>query len=242
MMTSLIRLLALGLLGASAQAMAGEAEIRQAFAASFEVQPTSVSKTTYGGLWEIYHDGEIFYADDKATFIILGGSLLDIKAKKNVTEQRLAKLTAIKFSDLPLNAAIKTVRGKGTRVFATFEDPLCGYCKRFARDLQGLEDYTMYTFLYPILAPDSFAKSKAIWCSDNRQKAWIDWMVNNTAPKGEGKCDNPVDENVELGKKFRINGTPAIILSNGERIGGAIPVAELDKRLKEVAQSAAKVK
>lgn len=227
-------LLAACLIGA---AHAGEAEIRKSFETAFDEKPTSVTRTTYGGLWEVYHDGEIFYSDDKGSFFIGGGNILDIKTRKNITRERMNKLSAINFSDLPLNQAIKQVRGKGTRVFATFEDPNCGYCKRFAKDLQKLDDVTIYIFLYPILSPDSLNKSKAIWCADNRVKAWNDWMIDNVTPKGDGKCDSTVESNIALGKKLRITGTPALVLANGERVTGAIPVAELEQRLKEVASA-----
>ena len=239
---SFTRLAAVALMGLSGLSQAGEAEIRKSFGAAFEEKPESVTKTPYGGMWEVFFEGEIFYTDEKGTFFIAGGHLLDTKGKKNVTAERLSKLSAIKFSDLPLESAIKTVKGKGTRVFATFEDPNCGYCKRFAKDLVKLEDYTMYTFLYPILSPDSHQKSKAIWCADGRLKAWNDWMVEGIAPKGSGKCDNPVESVVALGKKLRVNGTPAIFLSNGERISGAVPVADLDQRLKDVAAAGVKAK
>lgn len=219
-------------------AHANEAVIRKAVETLMEEKVTSITPTPFGGLWEVFVGGEIFYTDAKGSFVIASGEILDVKAKKNITRERLTKLNAIKFSELPLEMAIKTVRGKGTRVFATFEDPNCGYCKRFAKDLRNLDDFTMYTFVYPILGPDSTAKSKAIWCADSRLKAWNEWMVDGVTPKGDGKCDNPIDEVVALGKKYRINGTPAIILSNGERIGGAIPVTELDKKLKEASAAA----
>jgi thiol:disulfide interchange protein DsbC len=228
------RLLTLIALLAAGAAHASEAQVKKAMKALFNEEPTSITKSGYGGLYEVYADGEVVYTDEKGSFVIVGGSLLDVKSKKNVTRERLAKLSAVKFSDLPLESAIKTVRGKGTRVFATFEDPNCGYCKRFAKDLQKLDDITMYTFVYPILSPDSTAKAKAIWCADSRLKAWNDWMIDGVAPKGDGKCDNPIDEVAALGRKLKINGTPTLILSNGERIGGAVPVTELDKRLKEV--------
>ena len=237
-MTFAKRVLMLLALTASTVASAGEAEIKKAVEGMFNEKPTSITKSGFGGLYEVFVDGEIIYTDDKGSFVLAGGDLLDVKAKKNITRERLSKLTAIKFSDLPLESAIKTVRGKGTRVFATFEDPNCGYCKRFAKDLQKLDDITMYTFPYPILSQDSFNKSKAIWCADSRLKAWNDWMMDNVTPKGDGKCDNPIDTIVALGKKLKITGTPTVILSSGERIGGAVPVAELDKRLKEVSAAA----
>ena len=128
-----------------------------------------------------------FYTDEKMTAFIAGGQLIEGKTMKNLTEERMRKLTAIKFSELPLERAIKQVRGDGKRVLATFEDPNCGYCKRLAKDLQKLDNVTIYTFLYPILSEDSIRKSKQIWCSADRAKAWNDWMVEGRAPAGQGR-------------------------------------------------------
>jgi thiol:disulfide interchange protein DsbC len=219
-------------------ASAGEVEIRKTFEALLSEKPTSITPTRFNGLYEVYADGEIYYTDAQGSFVIAGGEILDVKAKQNLTRERLAKLNAIKFADLPLDMAIKTVRGKGTRVFATFEDPNCGYCKRFAKDLRNLDDFTMYTFVYPVLGPDSLTKSRAIWCADSKLKAWNDWMIEGVVPKGDGKCETPIDGVVALGKKYRITGTPTIILSTGERIGGAVPAVELDKKLKEASAAA----
>jgi len=129
------------------------------------------------GLYEVYADGNIFYTDEKVTAIVLSGQLIDAKTMKNVTDESMKKLTAIKFGELPLDRAIKQVRGDGKRVMATFEDPNCGYCKRLAKDLQKLDNVTIYTFLLPILSEDSVHKSKQIWCSADRAKAWNDWML-----------------------------------------------------------------
>lgn len=200
----------------------------------------SVTKTNYGGLYEVFANGEILYTDEKVTFVIgseTRGELFDVAAKKSVTAERLSKLNAIKFSELPLDLAVKTVRGKGSRVFATFEDPNCGYCKRFAKDLQNVDDITIYTFLYPILSADSEQKAKQIWCAPDRTKAWLSWMIDGNAPTGDGKCNHPTDKVKALGEKLRISGTPTVFFSNGERVGGAIPAAQVDKRLKQIADA-----
>jgi thiol:disulfide interchange protein DsbC len=127
---------------------------------------------------------------------------------------------------------VKQVRGNGKRVFATFEDPNCGYCKKLAKDLQAMNDVTIYTFLYPILSPDSSEKSKAIWCAADRAKAWNDWMINNTNPGSKTDCDtSAVDKVVALGQKLNIRGTPTIFLANGERIPGAVSVAKLEQAI-----------
>lgn len=163
------------------------------------------------------------------------GPLIDGKTMKNVTDERMQKLTAIKFSDLPLELAVKQVRGDGKRSFATFEDPNCGYCKKLAKDIAKLDNVTIYTFLYPILSPDSLEKSKQIWCSADKAKAWNDWMVEGKAPAGKSDCDTTaVQKTVETGRKLAINGTPTIFFSDGERIPGAVPVAKIEAKLAQM--------
>ena len=190
----------------------------------------SVRRIPYGGLYEVVVGSEILYTDDKASFLVLG-SIVDLRSKENVTEARMRQLTALKFEELPLERAIKIVRGNGSRRFAIFEDPNCGYCKRFERDLMGVSDITMYVFLYPILSPESHEKSKAVWCAPDRGKAWIDMMVRDTAPAAQGTCATPIEQNIAFGRDKRIQGTPTIFFENGERIPGAMPIAEFEKKL-----------
>jgi thiol:disulfide interchange protein DsbC len=192
----------------------------------------SVVKTPYLGLWEIRVGDELFYTDEKVTYIF-SGSVLDAKSMKNLTEERLQKLTAIKFEDLPLSQAVKIVRGNGRRQFAIFADPNCPYCKRFDQEVAALNDVTVYVFLYPILSQNSVEKSKAVWCSPDRAKAWLEIMTGGNAPLLARSCDNPVDKTLELGRKLRVDGTPTTFLPNGQRIAGA-RFAELQRALDEL--------
>lgn len=194
-----------------------------------------VTKTPYLGLYEVRIGGEILYTDEKATYLILG-EILDAKTRQNITQQRVNQLSGINFAELPLDLAIKQVRGNGKRVIATFEDPNCGYCKKLAKELQGMNDVTVYTFLTPVLGPDSIKKSEAIWCSADRLKAWNDWMTTNVAPApAAASCDTTGFQKVSaLGEKYRVRGTPTIFLSSGERIPGYVPVAQLEKRLSAI--------
>ncbi len=214
-------------------AWAGEVEVKKAWESAFtEMKVESVTKTDYLGLYEVYAEGEVFYTDEKLT-AILHGELIDAKTKKNITLARKQKLSAIKFSDLPLGSAVKQVRGNGKRVFATFEDPNCGYCKRLAKDIATLDNATIYTFLYPILSSESAEKSVKIWCAPDRVKAWNDWMTQGKAPPvAADNCDSAaVTKNVALGRKLGITGTPTIIFANGERVSGALPLADIEQKL-----------
>lgn len=219
-------------LGFCAVAQADEAEVKKAMEAKLGAKVESVTKSGYLGLYEVYAEGSVFYTDEKMSAIIVGAQLIDGKTMKNVTEERLKKLTAIKFAELPLERAIKHVRGDGKRVMATFEDPNCGYCKRLAKELLKLDNVTVYTFLYPILSEDSVRKSRQIWCSADRAKAWNDWMVDGKAPGNKEDCDtSAVTRNQEFGRKLNITGTPTIFFADGERVPGAMPLDRIEQRL-----------
>ncbi len=219
----------------SLSAFADEASVKKAIEAKLGGNKvTSVTKTPYLGLYEVYADGQIFYTDEKIT-AILAGSLIDGQNMKNVTAERMQKLTAISFADLPLELAFKQVRGDGKRVLATFEDPNCGYCKRLAKDMIKLDNVTLYTFLLPILSPDSLEKSKRIWCSTDKAKAWNDWMIDGKAPTGRTDCDTTaIQKSVELGQKLAISGTPTIFFADGTRVPGAMPIEQIENRLSQI--------
>ena len=192
-----------------------------------------VRQSPIPGLFEVRANGaEIFYTDALGNFL-LQGDLIDTKEKRNLTEERIAKLTALAFADLPLKDAFTIVRGNGKRKIAVFEDPNCGYCKRFERDLQQVNNVTISMFLYPILSADSAEKSRNIWCAKDKTKAWMDWMVRDVAPAPAlPKCDaSALMRNVELGKKHKITGTPTLIFADGTRVPGAINAEQVEKYL-----------
>jgi thiol:disulfide interchange protein DsbC len=195
-----------------------------------EAPVDAVRKVPYGGLYEVTMGGEVFYTDEKASFLVLG-SIVDLRTKENITEVRMRQLNKVSFADLPLDSAIKIVRGNGSRKVAIFEDPNCGYCKRFERDLAGVNDITVYVFLYPILSESSAAKSKAIWCAPDRAKAWLDVMVRDAPVPGEGTCSTPIDKNLAFGQSKRIQGTPTLFFEDGERVPGVMAMADFEKRL-----------
>jgi thiol:disulfide interchange protein DsbC len=216
----------------SAATQASETDARKAVESVIgkNVKIDSLRKSGFLDFYEVVVGGEIFYVNEKATHVIYG-NILDVKAKKDLTEERKLKLAQIKFSDLPLDQAIKQVKGNGKRVIATFEDPNCGYCRKLAKELVGMTDVTIYTFLYPILSPDSLEKSKAIWCATDKVKAWNDWMVNGAVP-APAKCDSSaVDKTVALGQRLNIRGTPTIFFTDGNRTPGYMPVAQLEKAI-----------
>ena len=191
-----------------------------------------VSKTPMNGLYEVrVNDSDIFYTDAEGNFLIQG-NLIDTKAKRDLTGERTEKLSAIDFSSLPVKDAFVVVRGSGKRKMAVFEDPNCGYCKRFERDLQKVNDVTIYMFLYPILSSDSTDKSKSIWCTKDKAKTWQDLMVRDQPiPKGSA-CDTAaIERNVDFGKKHKITGTPTLFFADGSRVPGAVSSQQVEKFL-----------
>ena len=225
----------LSLLGLGLSAAAQEATIRKNLAERIpQLQAIDeVSKSPMAGLYEVRVNGtEIYYTDAEANFLVQG-SLIDTKQRRNLTEERVDKLTAINFEALPFKDAFTIVRGNGKRRLAVFQDPNCGYCKRFERDLQKLNHVTIHMFLYPILSADSNEKSKNIWCAKDRAKAWQDWMVRDQTPAAANCDTSAIARNIDIGRKFKITGTPTLVFVDGSRVPGAISVAEVEKHLSE---------
>jgi thiol:disulfide interchange protein DsbC len=194
------------------------------------VKVDSVIKTPYSGLFEVRVGSDILYTDEKAQYLFVG-NVLDAKSGTNYTKARTDELSKIKFSDLPLESALKMVKGDGKRVIAVFEDPNCGYCKRFRKTLAGMDNITVYTFLYNILSEDSTVKSKNVWCSADRNKAWDEWMLNGKAPSAApANCATPNEKILALGQKLRVNGTPAIFFADGSRVPGAMDAKGLEEK------------
>lgn len=218
---------------AAPAAHASEASIRQMFQSRIpDVTVESVNRSPMPGIYEVVANGHIFYTDEKVNFIIRG-VLFDARtpAMRNVTKARNAELAAQALTKSTENA-IKRVRGNGRRVLYTFEDPNCGYCRQQQKELLKLNDVTIYTFLWPILSPDSVEKSRAVWCSKDRAKAWDDLMTRGVAPQGEARCDAPFEKNMDLARRFGANGTPAIFLADGSMIGGYVTAERIEEAFK----------
>lgn len=190
-----------------------------------------IRATPMKGLYEVRMGTDVFYTDATGDFLIQG-ELFDTKAKHNLTEERINQLTQIDFASLRFDDAFKLVRGDGSRQIAVFEDPNCGYCKRFERDMRELDNVTVHIFLYPILSPDSFEKSRDIWCAANPEKAWNDWMLNDKKPATQ-ECEtiDALQRNLAFGKQYKITGTPTIVFEDGTRVPGAVPRQQVEKKL-----------
>ena len=212
---------------------AQEAAVRQAVAAKFpKLSLESVTKTPFAGIYEVVLEGQVYYTDDKASYMF-SGNLIDMRGHepRNLTQETTNKI-AVSALSKATDSAVKRVRGNGKRVIYTFEDPNCGYCKELQKELMKVNDVTIYTFLWPILSPDSIEKSKAIWCSKDRAKTWEDTMLRGVPPTGKRDCDTAaIEKNLRLAQRFNLKGTPAVYLSNGEQVGGFLPATQLESAL-----------
>ncbi|HLD08525.1 MAG TPA: DsbC family protein [Methylophilaceae bacterium] len=239
MMKKTIGILLLALFSSSV--LANEASLRKAIEASYpKMRIESITKTNYAGLYEVFLGGQIVYTDDKFSFLIAEGRLIEPKTKRDITGERMDELTKVDFATLPFDQAIKIVKGNGSRKLAVFSDPDCPYCKRLEQnELVNITDVTIYTFLYPLeqLHPDAKNKSKAIWCAPDRAKAWTDWAMNGRLPEGVASCDTPLDKVADLGGKLGITSTPTLIFASGKRILGAHPAKEIEKAMSVVPAS-----
>lgn len=211
-------------------------QVRQRFDQRFPgLGVNEVSSTPFPGLFEIRIGTDLLYADSEVNYV-LQGSLIDAKTRSDLTAQRIAKLSEIDFDTLPLGDAIKQVKGDGSRRIAVFEDPNCGYCKMLHQNLRSIDNVTVYTFLYPILSQDSHERSRNIWCAEDSEAAWRDWMLSGKQPQA-AECETPIEANLALGRGLMVTGTPAIFFADGSRINGALPTETLEEKLAEAAKA-----
>jgi thiol:disulfide interchange protein DsbC len=241
-MTRLIAVLALLL--AAAGAVADEAKIRRAVEAALGgVRVEGIQPAPLPGFFEVRfttREGpQIIYTDADASYIV-EGSIYDTRNKRNLTEDRLRRLSAISFDALPLDLAVKVQRGNGKRVLAMFSDPYCPACRQFEQTLAQVGDITIYYFMYPVIRPELVEHSKAVWCSPDRAKAWLDLAARPKplVPAGDASCDTPIERVLELGKSLRVSSTPTLFFANGERLRGGLPAAQLRTMLDESARAA----
>jgi thiol:disulfide interchange protein DsbC len=230
---SLALAVAMATLGCTAQADPTTDKLKATLQARLGSDATikSVAKSPVAGLYEVNLGSQILYSDAAGDYVLLG-DLVDTKTHRNLTDARLAELNRIDFASLPFANAIKVVKGNGARKIAVFSDPNCPYCKRLETTLKSVDNVTVYTFLYPVLTPDSAVKSKAIWCASDRAKSWEGWMLDHRVPTNAANCDtSALDKNLALGRGMNVTGTPTIFLADGRRVPGALSADELNDAL-----------
>ena len=211
-------------------AHAGEAEIRQSLQSKFPGigKLEHIAKTTYSGLYEVVVGEQLLYTDEQGQYLF-DGSIIEVKSRTDLTEQRRHALFAIDFNTLPLNLAVKKVKGNGQRKMAYFTDPNCGFCRKLEKELSQVNDVTLYLFMYPIFQ-GSAEIVRNVHCAKDPVKAWDALMLKGKAP-ATASCKTPTDQVMALAKKLRVNGTPNLIFADGTQVPGYLPAAELEKHL-----------
>lgn len=219
-------------------AQANETDLKEAIQVLFPGSKIeSLQQTPYLGLYEAVIDGEIFYTDEKAEYFFMG-HIVDAKKRVSLTSERMQQIRdsrRITMNTLPLEHAMKTVKGNGKRTLVVYSDPNCPYCKRLEKELANVTDVTIYTLLYPVLN-GSMTTAEAIWCSEDRVKAWDDFMLRSVAPTGKG-CDAPLQMLLDSGRQNRVTGTPTLIFADGSVVPGFIPRSEIEKRMDQARSS-----
>jgi thiol:disulfide interchange protein DsbC len=226
--------LALPAFAAPAAATGDVAAIKKLLEQKFPgAEISNVSKTGYfGGVYEAMLDDKLVYTDAKAQYVMVG-SIYDTASKQNLTEQRQRKLNRVALDKLPMDLAFKRVKGDGSRKLIIFSDADCPFCHRLEEEMRGLDNVTIYTFLFPIdqLHPDSARKSRQIWCAPDRQKAWDEFFANGTLPDNAGDCGDPVARTQALGASLHISATPTLVFEDGSILPGALPLAQIEQEL-----------
>lgn len=215
-------------------ALADTEAVKKAIAGKMpDVQIRSVSKSPYAGLYEVVANGfTVFYTDEKAEIGIFN-TMIDLRTRKNLIEARAQELMKVDVSRLPLDKAIVKVRGDGSRKLYVFSDPDCPFCRQLEKELEGVSNVTMYTFLYPLTSihPDAMRKAELVWCSEDRAQAYYDMMLGGKEPQGQPTCATPVKEIVKLAEQLYITGTPGLIFGDGKLVPGGLPRHQIEAQL-----------
>lgn len=210
---------------------ADEQAIRKMFQVKIpDTKVLSIQKLPYGGLYEVAvqrPDGPAVYYSDASAQVLIIGSLIETRTDRNLTEERLRKLSAIDWKQLPFQWAVTIRRGDGRRQIAIFSDPNCPFCRKFEKDLATVDDITIHIFLYPVIKQESVRQTKSVWCSKDRAKAWNDLMLKGVEPTAPTDCENPIDELLALGRRLGATSTPTWFLPNGEKNLGAQPMSKV---------------
>jgi len=226
-------LLTLAALVLVSAALADEASLRRTLEPKLGVPIDGIEPGPVPGLYEVRYRSQqgvqIIYVDASGNFVIQG-KIYDARADfRDLTEERLRKLNAIKFESLPLDLAVKIQRGDGKRVLAMFSDPYCPACRQFERSLAQVDNVTIYVFMYPVIRPENIDHSRMVWCSADRAKAWLELAAapKPKVPNAPKSCGDPVDKVLKLGRSLAVNSTPTLVLANGERVSGGLAPDDL---------------
>jgi thiol:disulfide interchange protein DsbC len=229
------RLIALALSLTLFNVQADEATIRKTLGERYPgIVIQAVTPTPMAGVWEVWAGGRLVYTDGTGDYLIVG-TLVETRSKRNLSQQRLDELRAVKFDSLPLDKSFTIVKGKGERRLAVFTDPDCPFCRRLEQELAKLDNLTVHVFLYPLaeLHPRAPQIARNVWCAPDRAKTWLAYMLEGKTPEAVENCEAPLQAIAELGARLGVEGTPAIFFANGKRVDGYLPAHEIEAILQQ---------
>ncbi len=191
-----------------------------------------VAPSPVNGLYEAQVGMQVVYVSADGRYL-LQGQVVDLENRENITRPRENALKAEAISAVDEDKMIIFGDKSLKHTITVFTDLDCGYCRKLHSEIQSYNDAGIrvryMSFPRDGGKGDSTRKAMTVWCSDDRKDALT------RAKKGEDigtkECDNPVLEELALGQAMGINGTPAIVLENGELLPGYIPAAKLGAAL-----------
>lgn len=198
------------------------------------VTPDSVTPTPVKGLYEVLVQNSVIYVSADGDYLLQGDrqgnvNIIDLKTRENLSKARRNKMTADLLAKTPEEEMIIFGDEDAKHTVTVFTDIDCGYCRKLHADMQGYMDQGIrirYMFFPRAgIGSGSYDKAVSVWCSDDQQAAMTQAKGGEELPKKE--CENPVAKQKQLGDQIGVNGTPALVLEDGELVPGYVPPERL---------------
>lgn len=195
----------------------------------------SITATPVDGVYELISDGQIYYINQDASFL-LTGNMIDLNTEQNLTELRLGGLHMDLLADIDeSNMLIYEPDEPSDRSITVFTDISCGYCRLLHEQIDTLLDAGVRVryLMFPRagLGTPAHEALESVWCADNPQSAM-------TTAKAGGQidpasCNNPIEQHVDVAQQVGLRGTPLIYLDTGERVHGYREASILAKMVQD---------
>lgn len=194
----------------------------------------SIQPAPIPGFREVIATGQVVYVSDDGKYLFQGG-LMDVVKRKDMAEAAMAKLRVEILKTLPVEDRIVfSPAGKPKHTVVVLTDIECGYCQKFHSDIaeytkRGIE-VEYLAFPRAGLASPDYRNMVSVWCAPDRQKALTEAKSGRAVPSRT--CGRtPVDMQYRAGQRMGLTGTPMILSSDGELVGGYLPPDALLQRL-----------
>jgi thiol:disulfide interchange protein DsbC len=233
----LVMLLVLCALAGSvpAQQTPSQPDPRAALATQIGARPDELRPTPISGVYELTRGSDIAYitADGKYAFT---GDLVELNGNNNLTEQHRRELRLKAIAAFPESEMLVFGPKEPKYTVTVFTDVDCPYCRKLHSQIAEYNRLGVRVryLLYPRTGPNtsSWTKAEQVWCSGDRNDALTRAKLGQEL-KTKPCANNPVARSYALGKDFALEGTPAIIMPDGEMVPGYLPPEALLEQLKQ---------